>query len=174
MNKTAVFVAMSCAVVLLCSGCDMFRKMAGRPTSKDIEAKRAAILQREAEEKKALCDSSLAEEKGDSVSTNLTSDEAAAAALIGERQLSEDSAQALQYRYYVIIGTFRERSNALKLSSKAESLGYKPALIAYRNGYTAVGIAPADTLSDAYSALLTIRSGSLSPEAWILDTKNKN
>lgn len=162
MNKAAVFVAVCCCVVLLFDGCDMFRKMAGRPTSEEIEAKREALLLK-AEEKK---DSALqAEELRERV---------VADSLVGTRQLSEEAAKTLEYRYYVVIGAFSKRDNAVKFSERAESEGYKPTLIAYGNGFTAVGICPSDELSEAYSALLKVREGTLSPEAWILDNGAKD
>lgn len=162
MSKATVFVAM-CSVVLLFSGCDMFRKMAGRPTSKDIEAKREALRLK-------------AEEKKDSTSseTVLAESSMIADSLIGRRQLSEEAMETLEYRYYIIIGAFSKKDNAVRLSAKAETAGYKPTLIAYKNGFTAVGICPSDVLSQAYAALLEVRGGELSPEAWILENGNKN
>ncbi len=38
-------------VLLVCGGCDMFRSLAGRPTSSDIAAMRAVIEAREAAER---------------------------------------------------------------------------------------------------------------------------
>lgn len=51
------FIILLCAAAVLCSGCDVFRKLAGRPTSADIEARRAAIEAVQEAEHQARMDS---------------------------------------------------------------------------------------------------------------------
>ena len=55
MRKITLILAL--AALILCQGCDAFRFLAGRPTSADLEAKRAVIEAARAEREKAVQDS---------------------------------------------------------------------------------------------------------------------
>ena len=140
------------SIVLLSSGCDLFRKIAGRPVSSEIEAKRALI------------------EGSDSLSS-LDSLTLVRSSLLASRSLKPESRAALTCRYYVIVGTFSKSENALKRSEECRSNDYESQLIQYSNGFTAVGICPSNSLSKAYSSLQAVRSSSFSPDAWILENR---
>ena len=75
----------------------------------------------------------------------------------------------LQYKYYVIIGAFRSRSNAEALFAKAETAGYAPVLISFRNGLLAVGLSPADECRNAMEMVKSIKQEAFCPaDVWIL------
>lgn len=169
--KKLTVIMMLFASMLLLGGCDLFRKMAGRPTSADIEAKRKMIERYEAARQRTadsiervrsmVCDSL-------AVMDSLAN---AAAPLIESRPISDDSRRTMNCRYYVIIGAFGNRANAEKRASTAASRGYEATLISYRNGFTAVGICPSDNIVTAYSSLKEVREGGFCPDAWILDNR---
>ena len=159
------------SLVVLSSGCDLFRKIAGRPLSSDIEAKRALIEGSDSLHRLRL-DSLIMVQKqiSDSLSS-LDSLTLVRSSLLATRSLKPESRAALSSRYYVIVGTFSKSDNALKFSQNCLDKGYESYLIQYSNGFTAVGICPANSLSKAYSSLQAVRSSSFCPDAWILENR---
>ena len=175
MNKlTLLCVVIS---VFMLTGCDFFRTLAGRPTSKDIEAKQISVL---------------LQEKAELIAQNVAL-ETKYEALEKEFQTVRDSLNALdsisQYggtvlnpttlgglfstklaaRYYVIVGAFKYRTNAEILLKNVQQKGYKPALISFRNGKMAVGVCPANNIKDAFEGLKKVRKEPFCPaDVWVL------
>lgn len=79
-------------------------------------------------------------------------------------------ATKLEARYYIILGSFRTRSNAEALFNVAKEAGYKPALINFgKGGLIAVGVSPVNNLPDALDALSEVRNEKFCPQdVWIL------
>ena len=151
MKKTLLVAALA-AIVLLVSGCDMFRRMAGRPTSKDIAAKRAMIEWKEKE--KAAAEAAAAD----------------TAALASVAEAVEEPAAPV--RYTIILGAFKEKANAEKLAAKAGAEGYPAELVTYSSGMTVVSVCPSATLEDARRALEEISDKSFfQKNAWIKEKK---
>lgn len=170
-SKSSIIAALA-ATVLLLGGCDFFRIIAGRPTSSDIAAKKAMI---EAEENahKARLDSmeSVKKQVSDSLAV-LDSISNFSKSIVASRQLKPESKQALSAAYYVIVGSFSKEENARAFASKIKAEGYDPSLIAYKNGFTAVGICPSDNLNEVYSSLKKVSKEKFCPAgAWILNNR---
>lgn len=170
---------------LLClTGCDFFRKVAGRPTGADIEDKRVAIAR--AEEQKAAA----AAEQARLDSLQAVRKALEEAALQAERDslaayeyLSLQNCRmydlsrvkglakgALDHRYYIVIGSFREEANADRYISK---LTVEPALepvkIHFRTGMIGVGVRPCDKIADVRTSYDQVRTMKSCPkDAWIL------
>ena len=169
--KKCLLITLLCSVALLVSSCDLFRKMAGRPTSADIEQKRAMIeAQKNAHEERLDSMDAVQKQIADSLAV-LDSLRLTNSAVLSSRQLTAESKSSLSARYYVIIGAFGKIENAKKLVAKAEANSYKAELIAYANGFTAVGVCASDNLADAYARLQEVRQSGFCPDAWILDNK---
>ena len=152
------------------SGCDFLRSIAGRPTSADIEAKRL-LIEREEAAHRARLDSLAAIRKQvtDSLAL-LDSIRIMNGTIVEKRQLNRLSTTSLSRRYYIIVGSFGDRSNALRLSKAIKSKGYETELIPYKNGFTAVGVCPTDSLSSVCASLRKVRGESFCPaDAWILN-----
>lgn len=168
MKKLPV-IALLAASLFVFSSCDLFRKMAGRPTSKDIEAKRLLIEKEElAHQNRMDSLKTMQEYIADSLAV-LDSIRLSEGALVEARQLSEETKAALRYRYYIIVGAFGKPENAGNHAEAARKAGYEASLISYKNGYTAVGICPSDKITDAYDSLRKVRESGFCPDAWILD-----
>ena len=142
------------AAVMLASGCDFFRTLAGRPTSAEIAAKRLYIEQmesRKAEEAEALQDTlalEITEEIAEETETEVPSG----------------------IRYYVIAGAFSTRSNAESVAAKLDAAGVNSELIEYRNGMTAVGVGPAGTQEAAKASLQDlVQKGLVPADSWIME-----
>ena len=172
-NKILVFSAFL-LVLLVCGGCDMFRSLAGRPTSSDIAAMRAVIEAREAAERA----------RQDSLE-RVAREEAAAAArraaaldtlasmkgyLRRPSSLGGLSADSVPSGVYsIVIGSYLDRANAVKFSEKLTEDGFPAEAVRFRNGFTAVCVCPTDDPAEIVSSLSRVRREKFCPkEVWIL------
>lgn len=158
------------ASMLTFTGCDFFRTLAGRPTSAEIEARRLEILRAEEAAIQARLDSMKVVEQvmRDSLAA-LDSIRQYGGTILNPAKLGGLFATKLDARYYIIVGSFRSRSNAEALLVKAADRGYAPALISFRNGMVAVGLCPVNCLKDAMAALKEVKKETFCPsDVWIL------
>ena len=190
--RKAITIAAFAVIVCLLGGCDFFRVLAGRPTSREIEAKRMLILGQDTLSQQAATDPARpvldllpGEDTADGTQTAPQTEQVkvpkteptppAPPANLGNTKISTRSSATFtqnrpEYRYYVMIGTFSTRENAVKLASRVEAAGYTTALIPFRSGLTAVGVCPSDDLGVVCNALEKLRSESFCPkDAWILN-----
>ena len=160
-------------VSLVClTGCDFMRKLAGRPTSEDVELKRIEILRAEEAALQARLDSLRSVEQRmmqDSLNA-LDSIRQLGGSILNPASLGGLFATKLESRYYIILGSFRSRANAEGLFNVAKDAGYKPALISFgKGGLIAVGVSPVNKLSDAFAALNSVKKEKFCPkDVWIL------
>ena len=139
------------SVTLVVTGCDFFRVLAGRPTSKEIEAKRAEILRSAQDDKDSL--QVVKPEMTEPVPVRTT----------GEKK-----------RFYVIMGAFSSRENAEKYAERIKSFGYEPEFFGFTEGRTAVGIGGTDDPEEAKAFMKELKGQDFCPEGvWILDRKRK-
>lgn len=170
MKKIHILCAL--AVMMTVSGCDFLRMLAGRPTSEEIEERRLEILRAEEAELQARLDSLRnVEIKMHIDSLNaLDSIRQLGGSILNPARLGGLFATKLEARYYIILGSFRTRSNAEALFNVAKEAGYKPALINFgKGGLIAVGVSPVNKLPDALDALSKVRNEKFCPQdVWIL------
>lgn len=167
--KKSLFLLMIVSMTML-TGCDFFRMLAGRPTSEEIESKKLEILKAQEAIEQARLDSLVREQKmvQDSLAA-LDSLKQQGGTILNPAKLGGLFSTKLEARYYVIVGAFRQRTNAEVLLEKAAALGYKPALILFRSGMIAVGLCPVNTLPEAVASLKKVKMESFCPsDAWIL------
>ena len=161
---------MTVAVFTL-TGCDLFRTLAGRPTSEEIESKRLEIIMAQKAVEQARLDSLKMEQKvvQDSIAA-LDSIKQQGGTILNPSKLGGLFATKLEARYYIILGSFRSRANAEGLFNVAKDAGYRPALISFgKGGLIAVGVSPVNKLSDAFTALNSVKKEKFCPkDVWIL------
>lgn len=170
MKKSCIFLIV--LAVLSLTGCDFMRKLAGRPTSEDVEMKRIEILRAEEAALQARLDSLRKVEETmirDSLNA-LDSIRQIGGSILNPASLGGLFATKLEARYYIILGSFKARANAESLFNVAKDAGYKPALISFgKGGLIAVGVCPVNRLPDAYTALTEVRKEKFCPDdVWIL------
>lgn len=152
------------AVMVLASGCDMFRKIAGRPTSSEIEARRQKI---EVENAKIEALKKRQQEQADSLAV-VDSIRRMETDVHTLSEIGELYTTTLDHRYYIIVGSFRKESNAEAMLKQASDAGYVPVKIDF-SGYTSVGVCPADRIEDAFLSLKSIKREKFTPsDVWIL------
>lgn len=172
MRKALIILVFAFAVTLV-TGCDFLRSIIGRPTSEQIEAKRAVIEKAESA-RQAVIDSLKSIQQKSAADSLAVLDSLAKlnGTILEGRQVSEDVKKSLGNRYFIIIGSFYTKENADRLCATARSRGYNATLINYKNGFTAVGLNPSDTLMDVYESLVNIKKEDFCPaDVWILDIK---
>ncbi len=159
MKKLIQTVLILIPVALAATGCDFFRKLAGRPTSDQIAAMAEAIR---LEESARIADSlrkALAEPQEDSAATTPA---AAAPAPAGDLK-----------RFYVVMASFGNSANANKYASILEAKGY-PATILKRGSYQVVAVCGTDDEAAIKQSFDEIRRQDFCPQGvWIIDRNGK-
>lgn len=179
MKKSYILILL--AVALMLSGCDFFRKVAGRPTSEDIEAKRVEIarVEKEKAEEQARLDSimmaaeqlRLAEEKAKADSLNALESLKEKDVLIHDLlSLKGLSSGELKHSYYVVVGSFKEEANADKcMKAVLKYPEMEPVKMHFRTGMVAVGVCPRNRITEIAAQIDDIRAKPFCPkDAWIL------
>lgn len=171
--KKALVILVFVFTVTLVTGCDFLRSIIGRPTSDQIEAKRAIVEKAEGARQAVIDSLKSIQQKSEADSLAVLDSLAGLNSTILEgRQVSDDVKSALGNRYYIIIGSFYTKENADRLCATAKGKGYDAKLINYKNGFTAVALNPSDRLVDVYESLVKIKQEKFCPEdVWILDIK---
>ena len=153
------------------TGCDFFRSLAGRPTSGELEIMKVKKLRIEEQRLQASL-AALQEEKQavqDSIEAMKLVRQQKEGTVLNPSALGGLFTTKLETRYCVIVGAFRERSNAESLHQQVSSKGYTPLLISFRNGLIAVGVCPVNSLQDAMQSVRKLRNETFCPDdVWIL------
>ena len=167
-------------LALITTSCDFLRKVTGRPTSDDIEAMRLEIVRIEEIKEQQRAEQfrldSLVEARRQ-LEEKVVSDSLAlldslrqlSGTILNPTELGGLYTTKLHSRYYIVVGSFRQRNNAEKILKLVSSQGYHPTLISFRNGFNAVAVSQSDKLSDVVEELKNVRMQSFCPsDVWIL------
>lgn len=168
MKKTLILMLVIPSFIV--SGCDMFRKLAGRPTAEELDAIRMEKMRLEELAHQERIDSLRQVEKAisDSISV-LDSIRQMHGTILNPSDIGGLFTTRLSARYYIVVGAFKSRSNAEVLLSTVKEKGYSPVLISFRNGFNAIGISPADDLLSAFQQLKKVKNEHFCPDdVWIL------
>lgn len=152
--KTLKLTVLLLMLMSLFTGCDFFRSIMGKPTSKDIENMKIAA-QKQKQEAKRIQDSI------DFIRAE-------------EARLAEEALAAknnLDSRYYIILGSFKIESNATNFLQLLAEKGYTTQNIKLKNGYDLVSAAGFDNFRAAYNEMQKLLEFEFCPEdIWIYDT----
>lgn len=158
------------SAALIVSGCDFMRKVAGRPTSADLQAMVAAREQEEARAARALqerqqrerelqyqADSLLAVQTMEGIVMNRLSD-------LNVRVTTE-----LPAKYNVVLGAFSDASNADNLISRLKEAGYEASAMRYRSGKTAVLACCTDSFVELGKSFASLQKENYCPkDVWVI------
>ncbi len=155
MKNGFLTIAIMILVATVVTGCDFFRRLAGRPDSEWIEAKAEAIRQ----EEEAL------RIRQDSLERARKAEADLLAAADSVRLANH------RYRFCVILGSFSSKENAERYIEEIAEKGYKGELLTFKNS-TAVGVCPTDDEAQAKKSLDELQRQDFCPKgAWILERK---
>ena len=167
--KPIHFLTVILLAALFCTGgCDVFRKLAGRPASPEIEAARTAI-----EELHVQVWIALVEAKADSVSAVRLLDSLRVNVINSSVMGGVISAGDVP-EYHIVVGSFRNMKNADALLEKVKASGYSASILRLGHGYSAVSACSSASIGDIADAYVRISGESFCPrEAWILKNSNQ-
>ena len=164
--------------LLLClaGSCDFFRTLAGRPTSAQIEAKKARIEQHEL--RQAAVRDSVKQARLDSVAAARRAGEDSLHALdtlihIGKYHKASSYVNIpqsrLRSRYALVVGVFSSAPNAEKLALRYQAEGYQAYVLKYYSTLSAVLVCPCNKVAEALEAYRKLRRIPNGPkEVWVL------
>lgn len=166
--KKGVILSLLLTSVLVC-GCDFFRTLAGRPTSGEIEEKRAAVERLERAKEQARLDSVRVAEKA-------AADSLSAVALVdslGVKMLPLSglggAEGGMASAYVIVVGSFRNVGNAEGMAARVSEAGYAASVMKFESGMFSVVVKPCSRLADAVASYVKVKSEKFCPEdAWIL------
>lgn len=163
-----ILVPLILAGVTVFAGCDMFRKLAGRPTQEELM--RMEQMVQEEKRHQARIDSldRLRQAKEDSIAI-MDSLMQIKGTILNPSEVGGLFTTKLDSKYYVVVGAFKNRNNAEDLFDTVSERGYKPILISFRNGFNAIAMCPTNSVQEAFASLKRVRSESFCPDdVWIL------
>lgn len=157
----------------LSSGCDMFRSIAGRPTSEDLAMMKSETAAREAAEaaRRDSLETALRLEADSLARESALDSLKRMGGLLREpsRLGGLASSSVLSSRYYAVLGSFKDSANATRYLERIKTAGYTAELITFRTGLTSVGACPENDPVAFLEMLGKIRGESFCPkDFWIL------
>lgn len=174
MNKMIRTIALLLPLLLMLTGCDFLRKLAGRPTSEDIAVMAECIRQKEAAALKAREDSIAAAE---ALRRHLADSVAAVEALKGEKVLGPARFGGIRTteplpRYIIILGAFSSQANAERYAAQLQEKGYPSRMLPFGNSFTGVGICATDDVISIAASIKDVKGQDFCPEGvWILENR---
>lgn len=169
MRRSLTIVTVMLSVAMLVTGCDFFRVLADRPTSKAIAAKRERILRSARQAQESARQDTVAV-RSDTVSVRNET-----VAVPSRPAGSQTGTKTVEKkRYYVIMGAFSSRENAERYAERIKGYGYEPEFFGFTGGRTAVGIGGTDDHEEAKEFMKELKGQDFCPGGvWILDRKRK-
>ena len=172
MKKSFVLVLAVSAILI--TGCDFVRKIAGRPTSKDVEAIRVERVRQEEARHQARLDSirKVQQQLADSLAMEqylLDSLSQSKGTVMTPSSLGGIGVSNLEYKYYIVVGAFRDPTNALRKKTQCDDAGYTAKIINFRNGLNAVAVCPSNSIAETIKNFKAIKGKNFCPtDGWIL------
>lgn len=172
MKKTFII---ALALVLVATGCDFIRTLAGRPTAAELEEIRLEKIAAEEARHQAILDSMERAEKA--MAEALAAREAhlldsltqGRGTVLNPSKLGGLFTTKLESKYYIVVGAFRNRSYAERKLKGCNAAGYTATIISFRNGLLAVAVCPSDSLDETLKTLKKMRGTDVCPQdGWIL------
>ncbi len=150
-NRIVLFILSAIAICSL-NSCDWVKKQLGMATSEDIARMKMEMEQKALQEQRVK--DSLETIRLDSLR-------------IAQEQAASPYAK-LEKQYYVVVGSYKEESNAQAMYAQLQKAGYLPLRIKLKNGFEMVAAVGTDSLEEACVQLNKIGETDLCPyDAWI-------
>lgn len=167
--KRILVMALLASTMALVTGCDFFRRLADRPTSDEIEAKRQYIEREETLHQRRLDSLKLVQQHVSDSLAVLDSLKNSKNNMVSSQRMGALSSGTMQTRYCIVVGSFTNRDNAAKMAATVTAAGYQPLVLSYANGFTAVAICPSNTLTEVFASLKKVKTERFCPkDAWVL------
>ncbi|MGN1226946.1 MAG: hypothetical protein ACI4TL_06900 [Candidatus Cryptobacteroides sp.] len=138
------------------SSCDFFRSLAGRPTSEDLSEQNTVQTTEIVEEADPLpLENSGYQMKKRQGRLNV---------VFAYTHTNSTLKAEPEYKYYIVVGTYRQKPTRNKMISDARNAGYETYLLEYDNGLTSVALLPCDDLGQAIDAFAQVKQEKFCPK----------
>lgn len=171
MRAVVKIVAVLASVAVLVTGCDFFRRLAGRPTSEIIEALREASMAENAvpsEDTVAVAEA---------VKDSLVESEPMVEPKVDPKPEPKTETVTVaegKKRFYVVVASFSNPDNARKSLERMKERGYPGELLSAKGGYTVVGICGTNDELEAKESLKQLQRQDFCPKGvWIIDRNRR-
>ena len=145
------YMALALVTVLMLTGCDWVKGQLGLPTSGEIAMMKQQLAAKEAMEQQRLQEEARLRFIEDSLA-----------------QVAAEQKSTKIEGYHVIIGAFKDYSNADALGKFVEGFGYHPIKIMLKNGYMMVSVGGYATVEEAVAQIRKIESLEVCPyDVWV-------
>ncbi len=148
MKKSFVVAALVLAMMSV-SSCDFFRSLAGRPTS--AELKSSAIKKTETTPKNVPIDT-ISAPVVETEEYTMVKRQGRLSVPLAYTHTTSTLKMVPEYKYYILVGTYRKKPTMDKMIAQACDAGYKIYLLEYENGLTSVALMPCNKLEEAIDA----------------------
>lgn len=188
-----IFAAISLSVLVLSvSSCDLFRSLAGRPTSAELKSAIEKQQNAAETEKQTITEEpAITAEQADIKEQTAPEETIAVASTQAEKEeytmVKREGRMSVplaythtnstlkatpEHSYYIIVGTYRQKPTLNKMIKDAHDAGYETFLLEYSNELTSVGLMPCDNLGEAIDAYAKVSKEDFCPkDACILIAK---
>lgn len=158
--------------ILYISSCDFLRKVAGRPTEAEIEARAVYIEERRQEIQDSVFASWKAQREAEVQDSILIAQTAHRLDSMGVKLSAVfrfgQPQEQLKYRYNLIIGVFRTKSIVDSECKAASDSGFQPFLIPFNGGINALCLCGSDSLGVVADTYVAGRKAKICPrDAWV-------
>lgn len=174
-----VFRILLILAILCTTGCDFLRRVAGRPTSAELERKAEKLEAVKAEKAKIAEQDSLKSVTPEKIEVSPERVEASLRELrrmkvcISSEFRYGSPVKPIQYKYNVIAGVFRNADSAAGLVEKAKAEGYGAFLITFTAGVNAVCLSGADSPETFPGIIAKAREDGMCPsDTWVYVKKD--
>lgn len=174
MKKIVLFVLLTVGASALCTGCDWIRASLGKPTSKELNAIRSQLAQREQALRDSLRAVQAERRRQKAAADTLAAPAAQQPAVPASEPASVPASGKDLKRYYAVAGAFRDASGAQRYGEKLRENGFRIRLLEFKSGLTAVCIEGSDTLDAVQRDVAALKQLRIAPsDPWIYDTNQK-
>ncbi len=172
--RTAKTIISLMAAIMVVTGCDWVRSQLGMATSQQLEAIRKEQERLEAERRindsiEKIISDSLELTRKDTLKTPEQKGSSTAAPSRDESPAKVDT----QNRYHVIVGSFKDYTNATRMVENLRKKGYSPSTMDFKNGFRVVSAAGYPNISTALTEMYKlIDQGFGTDDVWVYDTNH--
>ncbi|MDP3451896.1 MAG: SPOR domain-containing protein [Bacteroidales bacterium] len=164
--RTAKFLLIMMAAIMIVTSCDWVRSQLGMATSDQIAELKREQQRVEAERRTA---DSIERVKQDSLSA-IVADSVAAAKQIADGSLSRSA--NLSNRYHVVVGSFKDYSNSERMVINLKKRGYEPSVIDFKNGFKVVSVSSYSNMSAAFNVMYKLLDENFgADDIWVYDVR---
>jgi len=172
--KRLVFYFAFLTISFALTSCDMFRSLAGRPTSEEIEAKREIIRAEQAARAEAVEDSlakvrqAINDAQADSAATEAFAEMALVFRPAKQYKIEIEQLLA-DTEYYAVMGSFKDAGNAARKAESITEAGFGCVVVNLYNGLKIVLVPAGNAPRELLDRVNSIKKMDFCPsDLWIL------